>query len=138
MTKEHLSHVAFWDNQFPVPYCGEEDGDEVRSSANEIFDNVTLEGCASGALALTANSSWVLDIIRNGDNGLSFPLEDRAGFIQAARRIAENELFHCRLSDVASSSRSSETGFSARSYSGRRRASGDTTAIAPSCGHVVG
>lgn len=59
-------------------------------STTETFGNVVTEGLASGLCVLAYDYAAAQRLIRSGENGVTVPFDDRAGFIAAAERLAQH------------------------------------------------
>lgn len=66
----------------------------ILPSKRELFGVVLLEALAAGIPSIVSNTSGPLEIIRNGENGLIFELEDSVSFDRIMKRsydMDENE-----------------------------------------------
>lgn len=68
-------------------------------SLTETFGNVTTEAMASGLAVLAFDYAAAAQLIRKGENGLLVPIDDAAGFVQAAVAAAA-DLAVCRALGV--------------------------------------
>ncbi|ALT79546.1 glycosyltransferase family 4 protein [Paucibacter sp. KCTC 42545] len=68
-------------------------------SLTETFGNVTTEAMASGLAVLAFDYAAAAQLIRTGENGLLVPIDDAAGFVQAAVAAAA-DLTACRALGV--------------------------------------
>lgn len=59
-------------------------------SVTETFGNVTQEAMASGLAVVAFNYAAAAELITSGENGLSVPMGDEQGFIDAAVQLAQD------------------------------------------------
>jgi glycosyltransferase involved in cell wall biosynthesis len=80
-------------------FCGQQMGHELARcyasadlflfpSKTETFGNVTVEAMASGLPVVAFADGAALELIRPGQNGVSIALDDDAGYVSAATRLA--------------------------------------------------
>ncbi len=66
-------------------------------STTETFGNVTLEAMASGLAVVAYDLAAAHELIDDGHNGLLAPAGNKAAFLAAARRCADNEPLRLQL-----------------------------------------
>jgi glycosyltransferase involved in cell wall biosynthesis len=88
----------------------------VLPSLNEAFGLVVLEGMASGVVPIVSSTAGVAELIRHGENGLSFDRK-RSSFwslfqtVKHVLRLNEDELFRLKNNALKSSYAYSWQGF---------------------------
>jgi glycosyltransferase involved in cell wall biosynthesis len=60
-------------------------------STTETFGNVVTEAMASGLLVLAFDYAAARELIKDGVNGCTVPLGDGEAFLQAARRLVDDQ-----------------------------------------------
>lgn len=69
----------------------------VLPSLAETYGLIIIESWAAGLPVLTTPTSGALELIRDGDNGLLFKLDDPAAFHAGVDRLLQRRLFATRL-----------------------------------------
>lgn len=73
-------------------------------STTETYGNVVTEGLASGLCVLGFDYAAAQKLIRSGENGVTVPFGDRAAFIAAAERLAQDPAAVKRMGEAAHAS----------------------------------
>ncbi|RPD48525.1 glycosyltransferase family 1 protein [Hymenobacter sediminis] len=59
----------------------------ITASVNETYGMVTIEAMAAGLPVVASATGGTLEIVRDGNTGLLFPLRDEGAFVAAAERL---------------------------------------------------
>lgn len=101
--KTMADHLGIWDNfvflgkRNDVPKVVNALDILIVPSRAEPFGKVIIEGMAGGKCVIASNVGGIPEIIKDGKNGLLFPVDDRLALEQAMLKVLDDDALRDRL-----------------------------------------